>query len=127
MGLTVLVGIGLGMVMPPTQVTVQHAAGRESLGSAPASISLSRAVGGAVGVAIVGAILFAMIGGGEGQLTVRQVIEGGPAYIGQLSDSDRDALASRLAQAYRVVFLVTAGMTALGAALALTIPKPKWS
>ncbi len=61
MALTVLVGVGLGMVMPPTQVTVQLAAGREALGVATATISLSRAFGGAIGVAIVGATLFAQI------------------------------------------------------------------
>src|SRR5438105_7298963 len=40
LSLTSLVGAGLGMVMPPTQVAVQHASGRESLGAATASISV---------------------------------------------------------------------------------------
>nr|MBA2690819.1 MFS transporter [Burkholderiales bacterium] len=60
--LTAGLGGGLGMVMPATQVTVQLAAGRERLGSATASIAVARALGGAVGVAIVGAVLFTLIG-----------------------------------------------------------------
>src|SRR5579862_6069042 len=47
MALTVLSGVGIGMVMPPVQVMVQLAAGRESLGSATATISICRAIGGA--------------------------------------------------------------------------------
>ncbi len=129
LALTVAIGIGLGMVMPPTQVTVQLAAGRESLGSATASIALSRAVGGAVGVAVTGAILFALIsdGGGLSAETLQHVMEGGPAYVSGLAESERSAIASQLDRAYRVVFLAIAGITALGAMLARTIPRPDWS
>lgn len=128
LALTVAVGIGLGMVMPPTQVTVQLAAGRASLGAATASISLSRAVGGAAGVAIVGAILFALIGNGGGLnlAALRQMMEGGPASISSLSENERATLATHLDQAYRFGFLVLAGVTAVGTLIARTIPQPDW-
>ncbi len=130
LGLTVGVGLGLGMVMPPTQVTVQFAAGRDSLGAATASISLSRSIGGAVGVAVTGAALFALIGDdASGSLTdvLRRAIEGGPAAIGQLAASERAALAAHLDAAYRVVFIVLAAITGCGALIARTIPSPDWS
>ncbi len=129
LALTVAIGIGLGMVMPPTQVSVQLAAGRASLGAATASISLSRAVGGAAGVAVVGAILFASIesGGGLSAASLRQVMEGGPAYVGVLSENERAALAAHLDHAYRVVFIVIACVSALGALIGRTIPAPEWS
>jgi EmrB/QacA subfamily drug resistance transporter len=129
LALTVAIGIGLGMVMPPTQVTVQLAAGRASLGAATASISLSRAVGGAAGVAVAGAVLFALIGsgGGLGAVGLRQIMEGGPAYASLLSPNERAALVADLDHAYRVVFLVIAGVTAVGALIARTIPPPDWS
>jgi len=129
LALTVATGIGLGMVMPPTQVTVQLAAGRASLGAATASISLSRAVGGAAGVAVAGAVLFALIGNGGGLSAVglRQIMEGGPAYASLLSPNERAALVADLDHAYRVVFLVIAGVTAVGALIARTIPPPDWS
>ena len=79
------------MVMPPTQVAVQYAAGREALGAATATISVSRAVGGAIGVAIAGAILFTMLASPDGTISaaVQNVIEGGPAFVDRLSDSER--------------------------------------
>jgi MFS family permease len=128
MGLTMLTGAGLGMVMPPTQVNVQYAAGRESLGAATGSISLSRAIGGALGVAITGAILFAQVGhAGEGLADVLlQIVEGGPANIAAMSPGDRQLLGTQLGQAYRIMFLVIAGFTVTGALVARTIPKPEW-
>ena len=129
LALTVFVGIGLGTVMPPTQVTVQLAAGREALGKATASISLSRSIGGALGVAVVGAILFALIDDAGSTLAavLRQVIETGPASIRRLSPEERAAVATHMDAAYRVVFLVLAGITACGAVVARTIPKVHWS
>jgi EmrB/QacA subfamily drug resistance transporter len=128
MVLTVLSGIGIGMVMPPVQVMVQLAAGRQALGRATATISICRAIGGAFGVALVGSILFAMIGGASADLgaIVRKVMGDGPAYVDQLSATQREALATHLDHAYRAVFLVIAGITAVGTLLARTIPKPDW-
>src|SRR5204862_185171 len=94
MALTVLVGAGLGMVMPPTQVTVQLAAGRDSLGVATATISLSRAIGGPIDVGIVGATLFAQIdrsADGSSAL-LHHAIEGGAAYIRPMSAQARAEL-----------------------------------
>jgi EmrB/QacA subfamily drug resistance transporter len=129
LALTMLVGIGLGTVMPPTQVTVQFAAGRDALGAATASISLSRSIGGALGVAITGTILFALIGDVSEPLTglVRQAIESGPAAIGLLSAAERLALAAHLDAAYRAVFLFLASVTACGVLIARTIPHLVWT
>ena len=126
--LTALIGAGLGMVMPAMQVAVQHAAGREALGSAIGSMSLCRSVGGATGVAIVGAIVFASIGGSGGALgpVLERVTDAGPEYLNQLSATDRAAIAAELDHTFRVVFLCTAAMTGLGALIATTVPKPKF-
>jgi len=128
LALTMLVGVGLGTVMPPTQVTVQVAAGREALGAATATISLSRSIGGALGVAIVGAVLFAMVGdpGGALDRVMHQVIEEGPSSIARLSLEERAAVAAHLDRAYRVIFLMLAAITAFGACVAFTVPKVRW-
>jgi hypothetical protein len=47
----------MGTVMGVVQVTVQNAAGLASLGSAAASVQLSRSIGAAVGLAVLGTIL----------------------------------------------------------------------
>jgi len=65
MGLVIVlgfvVGLGLGSVMPVSQVTVQTVAGRAKLGAATATLSLARATGGAAGAALFGALVFAML------------------------------------------------------------------
>jgi EmrB/QacA subfamily drug resistance transporter len=111
--LTVLIGVGLGMVMPPTQVIVQHAAGRTSLGAATGSIALSRSIGGAIGVAIVGGIVFAFLGGSESSLaaTFSRALEGGAAYVAQTSVAERAALAAQLDYTFRIVFSAIAVIT----------------
>lgn len=129
LGLTVLVGMGLGMVMPPTQVAVQTAAGRGALGVATGSISLCRSVGGAAGVAVVGAVLFALVdraGNGAAAL-LHQTLEGGSRFIERLSAAERGDLAGHVSDAYRVAFVVLAGICALGALIATTVPRLDWS
>ena len=126
---TVLAGAGLGMVMPPTQVTVQMAAGRDALGAATASISLSRSVGGAIGVAIVGAVLFAQIdrSADAASALLHQAVEGGTAFIATLTDAQRAQVGGRIDEIYRVAFLVIAAISATGALLAATIPTLRWA
>jgi len=128
LALTTVAGTGLGMVMPPTQVTVQLAAGPASLGAATASISLSRAIGGAAGVALVGAVLIAALGvaGGSLPALLARVLEAGPDAVAQMSDAERATMGARFDHAYRIAFGLLAGVTLLGALLARTIPRPDW-
>ena len=126
--LTMLVGVGLGMVMPASQVAVQFAAGRKALGVATATLSLSRSIGGAIGVAIVGAVLFAQIertASGAGAL-LHRAMEGGSAYIAAMPPGQREQLGAHVDDAYRVVFVVIAGFAALGALIAATVPRTDW-
>lgn len=129
LGLTMLVGAGLGMVMPPTQVIVQLAAGRESLGAATGSISLSRALGGAIGVAIVGAVLYAQVGqaGDSFANLLHRAAEGGPTYISAMAPGDRASLGAVVDHAYRVIFLVIAAIALTGALIARTVPRARWA
>lgn len=126
--LTALTGAGLGMVMPAMQVAVQHAAGRESLGAAIGSMSLCRSIGGAIGVALIGAIVFVSIGRIHTTLggVLARVIETGPAYLEQVSADQRAAVGALLDRTFRVVFFCIAAITAIGALIATTVPKPKF-
>ena len=110
------------------QVAVQHAAGREALGAAIGSMSLCRSIGGAIGVAIIGAIIFVSIGHSGGALgaVLHHVMDTGPEYLEQLSAVDRAAIADRLDHTFRIVFFSIASITALGALIATTVPKPKF-
>lgn len=127
-GLTMFVGAGLGMVMPPTQVQVQTVAGRGALGVATGSISLSRSIGGAIGVAIVGAVIFAVVDGGAGSTSalLHNALEGGAAYIASMTPEARASLVDGVNATYRIGFGVLACFGALGACIATTVPRLDW-
>ena len=55
----VLIGAGLGLTMLTLLIAVQQSVGREQLGIATSLNQFSRSIGGAVGVAIMGAVLSA--------------------------------------------------------------------
>ena len=57
---------------------------------------------------------------------LRQAIEGGSAYIHAMSASARSELVARVDEVFRIVFLVIAAFTAIGALIATTIPKLDW-
>lgn len=65
---TVLVGIGLGITMPVFTIVVQNAFDHSRLGVVTASTQLFRAVGGTVGVGIMGVILNNSLSGKLGEL-----------------------------------------------------------
>jgi hypothetical protein len=122
-----LTGVALGMIMPAMQVAVQHAAGRESLGAAIGSMSLCRSIGGSIGVAFAGAIIFVSMqrsGSGLGAV-LEHAMGGGPEYLATLSAANRASIAADLDHTFRIVFFSIAIVTAAGVAIATTVPKPK--
>jgi hypothetical protein len=90
---------------------------------------LSRAIGGATGVALVGAILIAALGVGVGSLPalLGRVLDAGPDAIAQMSATERVTMGGRFDHAYRIVFGLLSGVTLIGALVARTIPRPDWS
>jgi EmrB/QacA subfamily drug resistance transporter len=94
-GLGFLTGLGLGAVMPISQVVVQTVAGRARLGAAMALLGLARSTGGAAGAALFGAVVFALM-----------------PHVD-------------VVQAFHRAFLVAAGIAVLGALTASRIPRVK--
>lgn len=122
--LVVVGSAGLGSIMPTSQVIIQDTAGRASLGAATASISVSRSFGGALGSAAVGALLYALLGGGDIDMA-RILAEGserGGSVAGSLTLATQQALVSRLEIAFRGVFAMIAFLTACGVLLAWSVP-----
>jgi predicted MFS family arabinose efflux permease len=107
----------MGSVMGVVQVTVQAAAGPARLGTAAASVQFSRALGGAIGTALIGVILFVSVrlidpdaatrlaGILQGSITVENAAEIAP-----------------YANAFRFGFCGMACFAAVGAVLAWTMP-----
>ena len=110
--------------MPPTQIIVQSAGGSASLGAAVASVSVSRSIGGALGVAIVGAVLFVFVGGEDALLAsvLPQIAESGGTFLATLPDAQRQAIVGNLDGAFRIVFAVLALFTCIGAYAASKVP-----
>jgi hypothetical protein len=110
--------------MPPTQIIVQSAGGTASLGSAVASVAVSRSIGGALGVAIVGAVLFVLVGGEDALLAsvLPKIAESGGTFLATLPDAQRQVLAIHLDSAFRIVFVVLAVFTCIGAFAASKVP-----
>lgn len=100
--LSFICGLGMGGVMPTAQIVVQTAAGRASLGAATATTSFSRAVGSALGTALFGALVFALMPDTD----VRASAQNGPAML----------------SAFHQAFLATAAVAALGAGIASRVP-----
>jgi hypothetical protein len=127
LALTIAAGAGLGTIMPPTQIIVQSAAGTASLGSAVASISVSRSIGGALGVAIVGGVLFALVGRDDGLLgsLLPRIAESGGVFLATLPEAQRAEIVGQLDRAFRIVFVVLAVFTCVGTFAATRVPSQR--
>jgi len=60
-GLGVLVGIGLGTVMPSVQLVVQSVSGKARLSQITAMVSLCRSMGAAIGTALFSLLLYSLL------------------------------------------------------------------
>ena len=105
-------GIATGMTMPTSLVAVQNAVVQKDIGIATAMTALSRSMGGAIGVAVLSAILFGFMHGGHGA----SALEGGEATRSIWRASDAVA-------AFRITFICGALMTATAHVLAWFIPE----
>jgi EmrB/QacA subfamily drug resistance transporter len=101
------VGTGFGTVMPCGQLVLQTLAGRARLGAAAATVSLSRSVGAALGTALFGALVFALLHGMDLDT------------LGARSAAD----AARIERGFRFGFIAAAAVAAVGAVIAARLPR----
>jgi hypothetical protein len=122
-------GLFMGTVMGVVQVTVQNAAGSASLGSAAASVQLSRSIGAGVGTALVGTVLFATVSLSDPEAAhlFATLVQQGPSTLGALPAVRQAMILSEVAVAFRNAFLTIAAFAGVGALLAWTIPTKRLS
>jgi EmrB/QacA subfamily drug resistance transporter len=122
-------GLFMGTVMGVVQVTVQNAAGSASLGSAAASVQLSRSIGAAVGTALVGTVLFSTVAliDPEAARLFGNLVQQGPSTLADLPLERQTKILSEVTMAFRNAFITIAGFAAVGALLAWTIPARRLS
>jgi len=136
----IIIGIGLGSSMLTLLIAVQQAVDRSKLGVATSLNQFSRSIGGAVGVAIMGAVLTASLSSelkraaiDTGVITVEQaqdfasnpnaLIE--PKAKAAVSPETLVVLQTALARAIRPVFWSGAVMAGLGLIVVLFLPGAK--
>jgi EmrB/QacA subfamily drug resistance transporter len=127
-GYLLVLGLGLGMVMQVLVLAVQNAVDYSVLGAATSGVTLARGVGGSVGAAVFGTIFSSRLraslsGAISGALGV-QVAGGGRltgAQVASLPGPAKLAYENAYVHALRPVFLVAAGVGAVGFLLSLRL------
>lgn len=123
-----VLGLGLGMVMQVLVLAVQNAIDYSLLGAATSGVTLARGIGGSIGAAVFGTIfstrlrseLHDVIGGSLGaQVTGGARLTG--AQVTSLPPAARLAYENAYVHALRPVFLVAAGVGAVGFVLSLRL------
>jgi EmrB/QacA subfamily drug resistance transporter len=136
----IIIGIGLGSSMLTLLIAVQQAVEKNKLGVATSLNQFSRSIGGAIGVAVMGAVLTASLASElnkaatmDGALTPAQAQEFAsnpnaliePTAKAALSPDTLAVLQSALARAIHPVFWSGALMAGLGLLVVLLLPKER--
>jgi EmrB/QacA subfamily drug resistance transporter len=119
-----LTGIGCGLQFPTSLVGAQNAADPRDIGVSTSTTNLFRSLGGAVGVALMSAVLLALLGAGA--TPTGGLGEGGHGNLLLESLAAANAQASggreQLAGVFRELFWISAGLSLFGLAAALAMP-----
>jgi EmrB/QacA subfamily drug resistance transporter len=120
-GELILIGAGLGLTMLTLLIASQHAVPREQLGITTSLNQFSRSMGGALGVAILGALLAA--GLAAYSQDPNALVD--TKARAQISPAELRALQGALERTLRTIFWSSTAVAALALGAALTLPKGK--
>jgi EmrB/QacA subfamily drug resistance transporter len=119
-GVLVVLGLGIGMVMPNLTTAIQNAVPRTVMGGATATLAYFRSLGGALGVALAGAVVAAQLQHtGAGLATMGT----GVAQILALPAPARAVLFAAYRAGLSGAFLMGACIAAIGFLVVLRIPE----
>jgi EmrB/QacA subfamily drug resistance transporter len=117
----IALGIGLGLVMLTLLIASQHSVAREQLGITTSLNQFSRSIGGAIGIAILGAMLAA----GLAEFTQDPNALVNPAARAHMAPEQLLQLQGALERSLRNIFATSAAVCALSFFAALTLPGGK--
>ena len=125
----IVLGTGIGLVMPNLTVAIQNCVDRSDLGAATAASAFFRSLGGSLGVAMCGALMMSQLHslvpasftvvGEEG----RSVLDEGVEQIRKRPIEEQMLLIDAYRHAIRATFLAGAALAAAGFVLALFVPE----
>ncbi|MCE0483256.1 MAG: MFS transporter [Methylacidiphilales bacterium] len=122
-------GAGLGLVMPNLTVAIQNSVDRAHVGVATSVTAFVRALGGALGVAMAGAIVAARLrhllpaAWTEHHPNNPSQLEMGIQQISHLAPDQREVLMNAYRHAIATTFLTGAGVAILGFVIVLFLPE----
>jgi EmrB/QacA subfamily drug resistance transporter len=129
-GALVGLGCGLGLVMPNLTVAIQNSVERENLGVATSVSGFIRSLGGALGVALAGAVVTIRLKQlvpaawlKEGSTPGGNLLEMGVQQISKLPAEQHAVLLNAYRHAVATTFLTGAGAAALAFAVVLFLPE----
>ena len=122
----VVVGLGLGLVMQVLVVAVQNSVPHDQLGTATATATFFRTIGGAFGVSVLGAVFDNRLLSNLRQSatpSIARLLQGGnlvanPAQIAQLPSGPRTVLIDAFSRSLQFVFEVAVPFAVVAFALA---------
>lgn len=119
-----VVGGGIGALMPALMIATQNAVSRENLGVATSSVTLFRLMGGSVGVSIFGAIFVSRLADEIGNRlpSGAALTTTDPATINRLAPALHDPYVAAFAAALQPVFFVASVISLVALAIAWLLP-----
>jgi EmrB/QacA subfamily drug resistance transporter len=128
-----IIGLGIGMVVQVLVLAVQNAVDRRDLGAATSALTFFRSMGGAVGVAVFGALLSHRLrellpdllagAGASGAGADGARLLGTPDAIHQLPPPVSDAVVDAFAESLQTVFLAAVPFALAGFLAVLFLPE----
>jgi MFS family permease len=117
-------GVCQGSSMITAQITVQLVVGTRQLGTAAASVQLSRSLGSAFGAATAGAVLFGILSAMDPQAAALffDMVRRGPAVLSALPADQQMFVQAEIAAAFRGVFLTVACFSITTVIMAAGLP-----
>jgi EmrB/QacA subfamily drug resistance transporter len=117
-------GFFQGTAMPVAQITVQHLAGPRMVGTAAGSVQLTRSLGSALGVSVVGMVLFATLASRDSHAATvfADMVEQGKSAMDQLPAAAQAAMQSQIVLGFRAAFFTISTFSASISLLAWTMP-----
>jgi EmrB/QacA subfamily drug resistance transporter len=124
----VVIGAGLGLVMPNLTVAIQNAVARETLGAATSAVSFFRSLGGAFGVALSGSLLTrrvdaSLAAAGNAAAAARRAVAGGLGGVASLPPELHGLVTEAYRQAIGTTFATGAAIAGFGLVLLLLLPE----
>ena len=118
-GILIVMGLGIGFVMPNLTTAIQNAVERRELGGATATAAFFRSLGGSLGVALSGAVLATHLQGLPGGMRAAE----GVARIAGLPKAQRALVLDAYRAGLSGAFMAGAVIAALGFLTVLFLPE----